>query len=308
MGKAFSTFRARKSIRSKRASFAFESVQNVQKDAEPLKYFLPNFIEDTDIMVILHFLDRYLFQSNFNAPIEEQLIDGNFKILDACCGAGTWVLDMASIYKSSNFIGIDLCPVFPTEIKPYNVEFVQGDILEGLPFEDNTFDYVHQGNMVEIYTLGQWRFITMELIRVCKPGGYIEFTEPELGSNPGPILSKFYDALIELSESRNVKIRMYDNLISNLNSIPMVQNVESELKCIPLGSRRGGNAGHEYLEVHNGFFLNVPMPETMCKFMGLSVEQYLEMFKEARKEVADGISPECEVYRIWCQKIYEEDE
>ncbi|CAG8439492.1 12744_t:CDS:2 [Funneliformis mosseae] len=304
MGKAFSSCRMRKSIRSNRALLSFENVQN---EAAPLKYYLPNFISDTDIMVILHFLDRYLFQSNFNAPIEELLLDGKFKVLDVCCGAGTWLLDMASVYKSSNFFGIDLCSVFPTEIKPHNVEFVQGDILEGLPFEDNTFDFVHQGNMVEIFTLGQWRFITMELIRVCKPGGYIEFTEPELGNNPGPILSKFYDALIKLSESRNVKIRMYENLINILDSIPMVQNVESEIKSTILGSKRGGNAGHEYLEVHNGYFLNVPMPETMCKFMGLTEEQYFEMFYEAKKEVLDGIAPECEVYRIWCQKRFEED-
>src|SRR5256886_9518438 len=34
---------------------------------EPLKYYLANFEKDTDIMVILHFLGVYLFQSIFRS-------------------------------------------------------------------------------------------------------------------------------------------------------------------------------------------------------------------------------------------------
>ncbi|CAI2163993.1 17657_t:CDS:2 [Funneliformis geosporum] len=283
-------------------SFKPQNVPNVQKETEPLKYYLPNFIGDTDIMVMSHFLHRYLFQSNYNAPIEEKLTSEQCKILDVCCGAGTWLLDMASAYGSSKFFGIDLCPVFPTEIKPENLQFVQGDVLTGLPFDDNTFDYVHQGHMLDVYTMDQWHFIITEIIRVCKPGGYIEFIEPELATNTGPILSKFYDALVELSETRNVNIRMYDDLIRILSSTPSVQNVESKKKVISLGSKRGGYVGYEYMEIHNGFFLNVPMPETLSKFMGLSEEDYLELFKIAKSEVENDISPDCEVYKIWCQK------
>ena len=49
---------------------------------EPLKYDLPNFIKDTDIMVILHFFCRFLFQSNFSAPIEEELTKRQFNVLN----------------------------------------------------------------------------------------------------------------------------------------------------------------------------------------------------------------------------------
>ncbi|CAG8449074.1 5448_t:CDS:2 [Funneliformis caledonium] len=279
-----------------------KNTQNVQKKTEPLKYYLPNFITDTDIMVMSHFFDRYLFQCNFKAPIEEKLTSGQCKVLDVCCGAGTWLLDMASAYGSSNFFGIDLCFVFPTEIKPENVQFKLGDVLEGLPFDDNTFDYVHQGHMVDVFTLDQWHFAITEIIRVCKPGGYVEFAEPELATNSGPIVSKFYDALVELSESRNVKIRMYDNIIGILNSTISVQNVESKKEVISLGLKKGGYVGNEYLMIHNEFFLNVPMPETLSKFMGLSEREYLELYKRAKNEVESVFSPDCEVYKIWCQK------
>ncbi|CAI2163991.1 17656_t:CDS:2 [Funneliformis geosporum] len=295
MGIVFSTCRVSKTIKSR---LEFDDELFVQ-DVEPLKYYLPNFIGDTDLMVIFHFLGRYLFQSNFNAPIEERLSSEQCKILDVCCGAGTWLLDMASAYGSSKFFGIDLCTVFPTAIKPDNVQFVQGDVLTGLPFDDNTFDYVHQGHMLDVYTMDQWHFIITEIIRVCKPGGYIEFIEPELATNTGPILSKFYDALVKLSETRNVNIRMYDNLIRILNSTPSVQNVESKKEVISLGS---GCCGYEYLEIHDEFFLSVPMPEILSKFMGISERDYLELFKKVKNEIRSGISPDCEVYRIWCLK------
>jgi hypothetical protein len=41
------------------------------------------------------------------------------------------------------------------------------------------------------YSLNKYFF---SKIRVCKPGGYIEFTEPELATETGPILTRFYDA------------------------------------------------------------------------------------------------------------------
>ena len=47
------------------------------------------------------------------------------------------------------------------------------------------------------------------------------------------------------------------------------------------------------------------MPETMCKFMNLSQNEYFEWFKEAKKEVENGITPDCDIFRIWCQKKYQ---
>ncbi|RIA89157.1 S-adenosyl-L-methionine-dependent methyltransferase [Glomus cerebriforme] len=284
----------------KKNSSKIEKEDKIEK--EPLKYFLPNFVKDTDIMVIFHFLGCYLFQGIFSAPIEDKLTNECCKVLDVGCGPGTWLLDLATIYKSTTFFGIDLFPVYPTEIKPSNVEFTQGDVLDRLPYSDNTFDYVHQGNMLSVFTLEEWQFVIQELIRVCKPGGYIEFTEPELATNTGPILTRFYKALIDLSASRNVNIRISRSIIEILESSSTVKNVEYKLSTVSLGIKRGGRAGQAYMDVHDGYFLNEPMPETLCKFMDLTKEEYLKLFDDAKKEVNNGIAPECDVYRIWCQK------
>ncbi|GBB96171.1 hypothetical protein RclHR1_00270017 [Rhizophagus clarus] len=271
-------------------------------EQQQLQYYLPNNVKDTDIMVINHFLSRYLFQSIFSAPIQDKLSREDYKILDVGCGPGTWLLELATVNKSPKYYGIDLFPIYPSEIKPDNVEFRQGDVLKGLPYSDNTFDYVHQGNMLSVFTFEEWHSVIQELIRVCKPGGYIEFTEPELATNTGPILTRFYDALIILSESRNVKIRISKDIIKILELSSSVKNVDYKISTVSLGTKRGGNAGQAYMEVHDGYFLNDPMPETMCKFMGLSQEDYKNLFDDAKNEVENGVGPDCDIYRIWCQK------
>ena len=55
---------------------------NEKTEDAQLYYYLPNVEKDTDIMVILHFLNRYLFQGNFKAPIGEKLDDEPCKVLD----------------------------------------------------------------------------------------------------------------------------------------------------------------------------------------------------------------------------------
>jgi len=65
--------------------------------------------------------------------------------------------------------------MFPSEIKPKNVSFLQLNATNGLPFPDDTFDYVFVRWLTTAFTEEQWKSaILPELVRVCKPGGWIE--------------------------------------------------------------------------------------------------------------------------------------
>ena len=81
---------------------------------------------------------------------------------------------MTNEYPLSEFTGIDKTKLFPSLIKPSNLNFIHANILEGLPFQQNHFDFVYLNIVEPRYTKEQWAFIISELIRVAKPGGYIE--------------------------------------------------------------------------------------------------------------------------------------
>ena len=81
---------------------------------------------------------------------------------------------MAEMYPKATFIGIDISPIFPTETKFSNVTFFVANVLNGLPFEKNTFDFVFQRFLSSSHTNKQWEEVINELIRVLKSGGYLE--------------------------------------------------------------------------------------------------------------------------------------
>lgn len=99
------------------------------------------------------------------------------KVLDSGCGPGVWALEMAKEFPKSSFHGVDMTAHEFTKEKLPNFEFTVGNLLEGLPFEDNTFDYVYQRLLFLGLNDEGWTKVISELLRVLKPGGYIELLE-----------------------------------------------------------------------------------------------------------------------------------
>lgn len=130
---------------------------------------------------ILHEIMKRCWGVNFVSPIEQELtIRKDFKVLDVGCGSGTWLLELSENYPLTNFVGVDKISKFPKDFSQNNLQFITGDILNRLPFEDNFFDFVHMSFVIMEFTDEQWEdIIIKELVRVCKPGGWIEFLEIE---------------------------------------------------------------------------------------------------------------------------------
>ena len=88
---------------------------------------------------------------------------------------------MAEEYPNSRFVGIDKSPVVLKDKQPDNVEFITHDVLFGLPFEDNSFDYVFSRFLSGGYTQSQWKEVAIpEYARVTKPAGWVELMEGNL--------------------------------------------------------------------------------------------------------------------------------
>ncbi|SRR6266540_510088 len=81
---------------------------------------------------------------------------------------------MATSYPHVEIIGIDISPIQPSQVKPENFTFIQANFFDGLPFADDSFDFVFQRLMVGAIPKDKWLYVINELTRVLKPGGYLE--------------------------------------------------------------------------------------------------------------------------------------
>lgn len=91
------------------------------------------------------YLIKHYWGNLFSAPIDSALkVGGNLRILNLRCGPGTWICEMATTYRTSNFLGVDDLNNFPKEIKPINSKFLHRSIFgEQISKFIDHFDYIH---------------------------------------------------------------------------------------------------------------------------------------------------------------------
>ncbi|PKY49180.1 S-adenosyl-L-methionine-dependent methyltransferase [Rhizophagus irregularis] len=282
----------------------FNQIESDQERHEKfLEYYFSTSTDSIDRFHVFHFLRQYIFQSNFSSPVEENLIRGGYKVLDVGCGPGTWLLDLSSKYESSYFFGVDSELMFPQEIKPNNVEFFKADLSAGLSFGDNEFDFTHIELMRLIYTSDKWDFILSELIRVTKPGGYIEVAgRRNENVERAPILRKLMDTINESGLKRNIDINLIYSLESKFELHPNIGNVHRIEKKIIVGLN-SDKIGLVSRELTLAFLKSEPL---LIKFLseelGVSEEEYKKLIEKDLVEEFEQVYSESIYVRIWAQK------
>ncbi|CAG8663836.1 5829_t:CDS:2, partial [Gigaspora rosea] len=183
-----------------------------------------------------HNLIRELFNGNFSSPIRDKLNDGGLMVLDVGCGFGTWLFDMSSDFKDCQYVGVDKTPQQFIANKPKNVEFVTADVTDGLPFNDESFDFIHIRNLVFDLRDKQWDSLVQECVRILKPGGYIEITETEMPTkSAGPNMDKLGKKMRNFLIERKISILIV-NRIGDIMKSNNLQNIVHDERCFPLGT------------------------------------------------------------------------
>ncbi|CAG8570426.1 20526_t:CDS:2 [Gigaspora margarita] len=234
---------------------------------------------EIDRLQMQHYLFRNIFYGNFSAPVEDMLKQG------------TWVLENSCDFVRSEFYGIDIAPMFPSMIKPRNAHFIQANILDGLPFEDNYFDFVHLENWITQ--------VIPECIRVCKPNGWIEFYENDGAAfNGGPCYTRVVESLKQEFFTMDLNIRAAILYKDWLLKEPNLINVQEEVRKQSIGNR---DCLAMILEESLKILFQTLAPR-LAKNLGISVNEFEEILQDVHEEY-NKYGTYMNFYRVYAQKV-----
>lgn len=212
--------------------------------ARGIPYVLPRDVEEMNRLDFQHYVLRQAFKGNFLAPV------GNPReILDVGTGTGRWASEVATVFPTANVVGLDINPppvdehsaAGGAELRPSNYAFVPGNVLEGLPFADGSFDFVHMRLLVLAMPHDRWPVVVNELIRVARPGGWVESVEVIEDQQGGPSVDQIMSWVGAMLQRRGIDIRDGSRVGSLLQAQGLV-NVFSRRIEVPIGVH-GGRVG-----------------------------------------------------------------
>lgn len=77
-------------------------------------------------------------------------------------------------YPNCTYHGCDIVDAIHKNVNVNQLTFTFGNVVKGLPYEDNVFDFVHMRFFVlALREEEEWPASISEIIRVTKPGGLL---------------------------------------------------------------------------------------------------------------------------------------
>nr|CAG8568863.1 10854_t:CDS:2 [Entrophospora candida] len=224
---------------------------NIEESCE----FLPVDRKSMSKMEILEILSQHIWNGKFSSPVKERLENGGASVIDIGCGPATWLMFMAEEFPKSLFVGIDIVIDSKKEL-PTNLAIIEHNIFDGLPFPNDTFDFVRQKSMLGSLTTDQWPFVIDELIRITKP-------------------------VLKLRESRGILVgSFYKYIEKKLITTDKIIEINHQMKKFPLGGH--GIIGEMFRQVINDSIETIR--PYLSSIMGLSLEEYDKMTRQCDLE------------------------
>jgi SAM-dependent methyltransferase len=162
-------------------------------------YVFPRSSREHARLDVQHYALREALGANHWAPLGP----GPRLILDAGSGSGQWAFDLCEEFGEALVVGLDLEPSpLPW---PDRYRFVRGNLLSGLPFPDDRFDFTHQRLLISGIPVSSWPQVVADLVRVTRPGGSIELVDgaPWI-DQAGPATARLCELLCELARMRGL--------------------------------------------------------------------------------------------------------
>lgn len=201
-------------------------------------YLLPKDAQEDNRLDYQHHVMHLSLGGHFVAPLPKELTH----VLDVGTGTGIWATEMARLYPRAQVVGVDLgTSSFKSDL-PANCVLQVGNVLEKLPFPDQTFDYTHQRFLVAAIPAARWPDVIHELARVTSSGGWVELLEiNNVFQNAGPQTTHLAEWIATVSSTLGFDANAVPSIGRWLTEEGLLQVTTRDI-VVPLGEW-GGRAG-----------------------------------------------------------------
>ncbi|KAI9225190.1 MAG: S-adenosyl-L-methionine-dependent methyltransferase [Piptocephalis tieghemiana] len=256
---------------------------------------VPQDLEEFDRADMSHGVLKYLCRTNHVAPLPWN----THRIFEMGCGSGLWCKEMALEFPRAEIIGCDMTEAGfrdPEEMPP-NVILEYGNILEGLKYMDEEFDYVHQRAIWAIPSK-DWPRVMDTLYRITAPMGTCEVAEAIGMCYPPdhPVCAKINRWVIEAHAYRGIDLRDGARIASMMAEAGFVHIREVNVN-IPFGEWKGipGRVmSRSWLRLLNGI-------RTSPKGREMPEQEFRQMLADLEAEMSNpyGLKIYCPMYFVF---------
>ena len=212
-------------------------------------YLLPKDAQEDQRLNFQHFVLYRTISNHYLAPLSPTTAT----ILDVGTGTGIWASDMAQLFPQAHIIGVDVALTSLPRPLPTTCLFSQANVLQGLPFPDQQFEFTHQRLLVAAIPAAHWPAVIRELVRVTRPGGWIELLEVgDTIQNAGPATARLLTWMTTISKAFGFEMEVLRHL-GDLLTQEGCQSVEAQNIPIPLGSWAGSVGDMMKADVLRGY-------------------------------------------------------
>ncbi|KAI8800318.1 S-adenosyl-L-methionine-dependent methyltransferase [Cladochytrium replicatum] len=206
-------------------------------------YFLDHSAVQNVRLNLQHHLVRQRFDGHNYKGIPRDLLELGASVLDVGCGSGIWLAEMQRDFPEGDYVGLDIkitewASTFQ-QLSGEKIRLVEADVLQKLPFDDESFDYVHQQNMFGAVPAARWPDVIAEFFRVTKPGGYIDLVEIEIpgfpNDPPTQNLTEVIKVISSIFAARGINSYLGRELRSLVESSHLYEEIETIERLAPLG-------------------------------------------------------------------------
>ncbi|KAJ3137437.1 hypothetical protein HK100_000650 [Physocladia obscura] len=252
---------------------------------ETSSYVLPSDQTEQNRLRFQHIMLLHAFKQSVICPAAREVLKASgSKVLDVGCAQGFWLDDVSNEYPNAEYYGVDIAEDALAIADP-KLTLTFGNVIEGLPYGDNTFDYVHQRLLVFGMPKDKYESSIAELIRVAKHDAWIELVEVDAVSySVGPTNALFDKNFNLAMTQRGLDVYAGTNLIYYVKQVAQktskISHIKREVVSIPMNW--GGSLGKAHaLDIKAA---TLAVEDWLHRVMGVEREEYRRLLDIATEE------------------------